>query len=661
MNKITPQDKESKSQDLVQENISQLKQLFPEIVSEGKVDFEVLQEILGEEVIEDEEYYKFTWAGKAKARREANKPSTGTLRPAKEESLNWDKTNNLYIEGDNLEVLKLMQKSYAGKIKMIYIDPPYNTGKDFVYKDNYKDNLKNYQELTGQVDSEGRKMTTNTESEGRFHSNWLNMMYPRLRLARNLLSDDGVIFMSIDDNEVENLKKIGNEVFGEDNYISDFIWRKKAGGGQADDFFVTEHEHIIVYKKSSHFSWKDQEVLDDIRNYNKKDDEGSYKLVKLAKWGNTARRVDRPSMYFPLRDPNGNDNFPVAPDGNEGRWRVGKDKLKKLLDDNLIHWEIKNKVYVPYEKIYFDSNKIKKNKTRSIIYNVAQTGDGSNTLTKLFGNKDIFENPKPIELINEFIQYNLLKNEMLLDFFSGSATSAHAIMALNAEDGGNRKHIQVQLPEPTDEKSEAYKAGYKKLTDIGKERIRRAGKQILEDLEQKIQEQQEKLQKLKDKEAELTEIDELDKEIKKLKTRKENFDVGFKVFKLDSSNIKAWSGSTEDLKENLLSQVENIKTDRSQEDVLYEILIKFGIDLTAPILTKSIDNKTIYTIGYGALFVCLDDEITVDIAKAIGEWKNELDPEKTKVVFRDAGLDDVTKTNAIQILKQFEIAEVRSI
>ena len=654
MNKITTQDNESKSLDLVQDNIEKLKQLFPEIISEGKVDFEVLQEILGEEVIDEEEYYKFTWAGKAQARREANKPSTGTLRPAPEESVNWDNTQNLYIEGDNLEVLKLLQKSYAGKVKMIYIDPPYNTGKDFVYKDNYKDNLKNYQELTGQVDSEGNKMTTNTESQGRFHSNWLNMMYPRLRLARNLLSDDGVIFMSIDDNEVENLKKIGNEIFGEDNFISNIIWQKKYAPQNDAKWFTDNHDHILLFAKSKQkYNLIPLPRTQKQNKYyinNDNDGRGLWRTDNILVKSYTKSRV------FPITNPNTGQEY-LPPKGR--CWRYAKDTVTKMLSENRLYFG-KDGNGAPQVKRYL--SEVKKGVTPLTIWLREHVGDnqeGKNELNSLF---DIptFDTPKVVRLLKRMMHISCDRNDVILDFFSGSATTAHAVMKLNAEDGGNRKHIQVQLPEPTDEKSEAYKAGYKSLTDIGKERIRRAGKQILDNLDQQLKDLEGKLAKLKEK-GDSGAIEATTQEIADLKERKEKLDIGFKVFKLDSSNIKAWSGSTENLKENLLSQVENIKPDRSQEDVLYEILIKFGIDLATPILTKEVGNNKLFSIGYGALFVCLDDEINLDVAQAIGEWKNELEPKTAKVVLKDAGLDDVTKTNATQTLNQFGISEVRSI
>jgi adenine-specific DNA-methyltransferase len=364
---------------------------------------------------------------------------------------------------------------------MIYIDPPYNTGNDFIYNDDFSETSEDFEKTTGQLDEQGVKQTAkiNSRADGRFHSKWLNMMYPRLKLAHRLLSDDGVIFISIDDNEVAQLRKICDEIFGEENFIGIFIWRKKEGGGQAKEHFVVEHEYILVFKKSDMFIWKDKEEERNISEYKKSDDNGVFKITKLAKWGNTARREDRPTMYFHLNAPDGSEVYPVAPDGNDGRWRVGKERMNEIISSNLIYWEKKEDYWVPYEKEYF-ANQIKIIKQRSILYDLASTGDGSNILTSLFEKKDVFENPKPIELLDVFIKHVTQTNSIILDFFSGSSTTAHAVMQLNAEDGGNRQFIMVQLPEECNEKSEAYKAGFKNICEIGKERIRRAGKCIAE-------------------------------------------------------------------------------------------------------------------------------------------------------------------------------------
>ncbi|WP_431107203.1 site-specific DNA-methyltransferase [Winogradskyella poriferorum] len=619
--KINKGDNLSQSENIVESNIDKLKALFPEIVTEGKIDFKVLQEVLGEEVEQGEEYYRFTWAGKANARREAQKPSTGTLRPAPEESVDWDTTQNLYIEGDNLEVLKLLQKSYAGKVKMIYIDPPYNTGKDFVYKDNYKDNLRNYQEVTGQLDEEGNKLSTNSDSDGRYHSNWLNMIYPRLRLARNLLKDDGVIFMSIDDNEVENLRKVCNELFGEENFVANVIWQKKYAPQNDAKWFTDNHDHILLYAKSK--SKYDLIPLPRTQKQNKyyinddNDGRGLWRTDNILVKSYTANRV------FPIINPNTKEEF-LPPKGR--CWRYSKDTIDRMLVENRLYFG-KDGDGAPQVKRYL--SEVKQGVTPLTLWLREEVGDnqeGKNELNSLF---DIptFDTPKVVRLIKRMLHLSTKENDIVLDFFSGSGTTAHAVMQLNSEDGGNRTHIQIQLPETTDEKSEVYKAGYKTIAEIGKERIRRAATKIKEEHPDKA---------------------------KKL-------DLGFKVFKLDTSNIKAWDGNPANLDNSLFDAQDNIKTYRTEHDVLYEILLKFGLDLTLPIEEKQIESKTVFSVGYGALFICLGDNLNSNIAEGIGKWKEELQPEVCRVVFKDSGFTDVEKTNSVQILKRFGITEIKSI
>lgn len=605
----------SQSLDIEEVNKEKLKSVFPECFAEGKLDIDKLLNLCGEYIDNDFEKYKFEWKGKSECYRIAGKRSTGTLRPCKEESVNFDTTNNLYIEGDNLEVLKLLQTAYYRKVKMIYIDPPYNTGNDFVYEDDFKDPIAKYKEVTQQTTK------SNPETMGRYHTNWLNMMYPRLRLASNLLRDDGVIFISIDENEITNLKKLCNEVFGEENYIGSFIWRKKDGGGQAKEHFVIEHEFIVVYQKSSAFVWYDKEEARDISQYNKVDERGNYKVTKLAKWGNTARREDRPSMYFPLITPDGTEAFPIAPDGNDGRWRVGRERMNELLSDNLIHWEQKFGKWIPYEKEYF-ANQVKIIKQRSILYNIANTGDGSNILTELFNYKDIFENPKPIELVKVFLYASTKENDIILDFFSGSGTTAHSVMQLNAEDGGDRRFICVQLPEMCDENSQGKKVGLQNICEIGKERIRRAGKKIAE--------------------------------------QNSSIDVGFKVFKLDSSNLIKWDSTptedVEELQKRLALLNETIKAERNELDVVYEAMLKLGIKLDIPVKEVNINDKKEYLIEDNDAYtlICLDygsDGITADDMKTMCE---EYKPTRI-VASEQAFKDDIALSNAHYILKDHNI------
>ena len=597
-----------------QANVEKLKEVFPEVFADGKVDFDKLQGLLGHYIADDKEKYSFSWKGKADSLRLAQKRSTGTLRPCKEESKNWDTTDNLYIEGDNLEVLKLLQSSYLNSIKMIYIDPPYNTGNDFVYTDDFADGIAHYKEVTGQTTK------SNPETAGRYHTNWLNMMYPRLKLARNLLTDDGVIFISIDENEIANLRKICNEIFGEDNFIGTFIWRKKDGGGQAKDYFVIEHEYIVGYRKSDALQWEDEKEIRDINEYKKIDAKGRYKITKLAKWGNTARREDRPSMYFPLNAPDGTLAYPIAPDGNDGRWRIGKVKMNELVQNDLIYWEKKNDLWIPYEKEYF-TNQSKIIKQRSILYDVANTGDGTDCLTELFGIKDIFENPKPFEIIIKLLKPVTSKNDIILDFFSGSATMAHAVMKLNAEDGFNRKYICVQLPEKTESNSVANKAGYQTICEIGKERIRRAGEKIKEEN--------------KDKEG-----------IEKL-------DIGFKVFKLDSSNLVKWDNTSttdeEEVKKRIQQSLFYLVEGREDLDLVYEIMLKYGLSLTLPVEERKFDGVTAYIINHPdyKVLVCLAPNITLSAVE-------EMDKETIGTyIFADRCFADANiLSNTEEILKK---------
>lgn len=661
LDKITKGDQLSQSLDIVNDNIARLKELFPEVLTEGKIDFKVLQDILGKEIEDEEEYYRFTWAGKTQARREAHKPSTGTLRPAKEESVNWDTTENLYIEGDNLEVLKLLQKSYAGKIKMIYIDPPYNTGKDFVYKDNYKDNLKNYQQISGQIDSEGNKLFTNSDSEGRYHSNWLNMIYPRLQLARNLLTEDGVIFMSIDDNEVENLKKIGNEIFGETNFVASMIWQKKTGSSDAKNIAIIT-EYLLVFSKNSLvLNLNQNENAHDSKRYRFKDEyydeRGAFYYDNLDR-GTLGYHK---SLDYGVKTPDGKEAFPNGRKSqfNDGwRWKWGKEKLEWGIENGFIEVvesSSKDCGYGVYYKIYLNVDnegaQIKRSSPyKNLIQGILNT-NASAEAKELFDRTGVFSNPKPTELISKLLEIGIGKNDIIMDFFSGSSTTAHSVIKLNAEDNGSRKYILVQLPEQTEEKSEAFNAGYKTITEIGKERIRRAGKKIIND-------KLEDVTKLKAKNSLLQEDKE---EIENLEKIINNLDTGFKVFKLDSSNIKGWDGNPDNLIDSLFDSQDNIKTGRTEEDVLFEILLKYGLDLTLPIEEKIIEDKKVFSVGFGALFICLADGITNKVAEGIGAWKEALKPEGCRVIFKDSGFGDVEKTNSVQTLKRFGIHEIKSI
>ncbi len=637
------------STDLVANNIETLKNLFPTIVKEGKIDLKELQSLLGENVEETDEFYRFTWAGKNQARIEANKPSTATLRPNQADSKNWDTTQNVFIEVDNLEVLKLLQKSYANKIKMIYIDPPYNTGKDFVYKDNYKDNLGNYLTLTGQTDDEGKKLSTNTETDGRYHSNWLNMMYPRLRLARNLMKDDGVIFMSIDDNEVHNLRRLCDEIFGEENFVTNIIWHKKYGAANDAKYFSDVHDHILVYCKNIN-KWRPNmfERPEELNlKYKNSDDDPRGEWIAT----NLSVKTYSKSNDYIIKGPTGIDFNPPP----SRAWVVSWDKYNELLNDGRITFG-KDNTSRPYLKTYLSEVQDGIVPTTIWSYNDAGHNIGAKSeIRDLFSDSTVpFDTPKPTKLLKRIISVgeNKAKDDFILDFFSGSGTTAHAVMQLNSEDGGSRKCISVQLPEPTDEKSEAFKANYKTIAEITKERIRRAGKLIYDNQKQKIYE-------LKQKNSLLQEDKD---QIINLQTALENLDIGFKAFKLDSSNIVAWDGNPDNLEASLDLFENNIKPNRSEVDILFEILLKYGLDLTVTIEEKTISNKKVYSIGAGTIFICLANDITPAVSEGIGAWKEILNPTRSRVIFKDTGFEnDKNKTNAMQILKRFGIEEVNSI
>ena len=564
--------------------------------------------------------------------------STGTLRPAKEESKNWDNTENIYIEGDNLEVLKLLQKSYHSKIKMIYIDPPYNTGKDFVYKDNFRDNIENYKKVTGQISEEGTKLTTNTETNGRYHSDWLNMMYPRLKLARNLLTDDGVIFISIDENEVANLKKLCEEIFGGENFVA-CCPRKTRGSAttKSDAELQKLHDYLLIFWKNKSISKFKLKNIGQ-KEYPYTDERGDFFIVPLQDNGPHGTKTARPNLYYPiyynksintfsLEEKEGDVVFvPKKHKNDDGTWMWSKPKFIKDSKDLYLK---NDQIYI---KHYYDENEDQNRYQRNKSFlDEFQNTAGTKVLNTLFENSGVFENPKPMKLVEWCLNLSVDKDSILLDFFSGSSTTAHSVIQLNAEDGGNRKYIMVQLPEVCDESSEAYKAGYKNICEIGKERIRRAGEKIKSDESLPLE-------------------------------NREKLDIGFKVFKLDSTNIKEWDTNTEDLQQTLLDSMENIKSDRNSLDVLYEILLKYGLDLNIPID----ENTDFYSIGGGSLLVSLNKEINDEVIDSIcKEYRNllEIDKDfKTTVILRDNSFkNDVDKTNAIKKLEQIGINEIRSI
>ena len=638
------------SEDIVANNIERLKEIFPTIFSEGKLVIEELQALLGEYIEKDKEFYQMTWAGKTEAQKEANKVSTGTLRPNKSESKDWDTTGNIFIEGDNLEVLKLLQKSYSNKIKMIYIDPPYNTGNDFIYKDNYKDNLSNYLELSGQLGEDGKKISSNTDSDGRYHSNWLNMMYPRLKLARNLLTNDGVIFISIDDNEQGNLIKMCNEIYGEENYVGSFAVQLNPRGRNLDKFIAKTHEHVLIFLKnydldSSIVGMEKEGSMED--EYNLEDNRGKYRIIGLRNRNQSFNPQTRPKLFYPLYindktlkvSVNRSDLYcievlPETVEGVKTCWTWGRDKVTNE-NDLLTAKKVGDKYQVFRKDYLYDFNG---NKSLTLAKSLWIDKDinndyGKKSIKDLF-DTNIMDFPKSPYLIKKLLNIGSNRNCIVLDFFAGSGTTAQSVMELNAENGGNRKYISVQLPEPTNEKTEAYKAKFYTISAITKERIRRAG--------------------------------ELVKDVNKDKDGIEQLDIGFRAFKLDSSNIQAWDTSVEQFEGQLdffaSNNGDSIKSDRTEEDVLFEILLKYGLDLTLPIQEKNLNDATIYNIGFGAMYICLNDKINVAVATAIGEWHKESSDNKPSVIFKDAGFaNDADKTNTIQTLRQAGIENVKSI
>ena len=615
------------SVDLTAQNIAHLKELFPEILTDGeKIDFDMLKTVLGGEVDSENERYQFTWHGKKKMIAGTQKPSKGTLRPDKEKSKNFDTTENLYIEGDNLEVLKLLQKSYNNKIKMIYIDPPYNTGKDFVYKDNFKDGVQNYLEQTGQVDSEGNILSTNAESNGRFHTDWLNMMYARLKLARNLLTDDGVIFISLDDNELENLKKICNEIFGEINFLGNIIWERAFAPKNDAKNFSVSHDYICTFAKNiNEFQIGElSRSLDNINRYKNPDND------PRGPWtsGDLSVKTYSSKTDYIIKTPSG--RLVSPPHGS--CWRVSKERFDELVKENRI-WFGESGENVPRLKRFL--SEVKSGITPTTLWRhevVGHNQEGRQELKKIFDDKGYFDGPKPLRLLNQILKVaNVSKECFILDFFSGSATTAHATMQLNAEDGGNRKFIMVQLPEALDEKSEAYKDGYRTICDIGEERIRRAGEKIKAELVEKQQKS-----------------GMLDENI----VDPESLDIGFKVLKLDTSNIREWNVDFENLENELDLYDTPFVEGRSELDVVYEIMLKQGLELTYPIETFEVNGQTVYDIAFGSLFVCLSKKITADIAQAIIARRDEQGTDTSSVIFSDAGFaTDSDKLNCIEILK----------
>ena len=585
----------------------------------------MLRQLLGDNAVEDApEAYEFNWVGKQAARAEVLRPINKTLRPIVEDSVDWDNTQNLYIEGDNLEVLKLLQKSYLGKVKMIYIDPPYNTGNDFVYHDDFAMSADEYAEASGAVDELGNKYIKNTDSNGRYHSDWCSMIYSRLMVARTLLKEDGVIFISIDDNEVENLRKICDEVFGENNFVTNIVWQSTAGSNTGTDI-VTVTENILVYTKNRNV-FKFNGKLSDENSYTLSDEyeniRGKYSLDKMDR-----RRVGShysEALNYPITMPDGSLRYPggYSEKSAEG-WNYlwSKTKVDWGLKNGFIVFKQNNGVWNVYNKRYSkvdnEGNVIERSTPyRNLITSdICNTAQGTAEIRNLFGNR-FFDFPKPTKIINILLNTVVRKDKdsIILDFFSGSATTAHAVMQLNAEDGGNRKFIMVQLPEETPEDSEARKAGYNTIPEIAKERIRRAGKKIKE-------------------ESPLTTKD---------------LDTGFRVFRLDDSNYENVEHSPKDWNQDQLDLfLNNIKADRSELDLLFGCMLDWGVKLSLPMTQEQVDGKTIYTVNEGDLVACFAENVTETVVKAMAE-KMPL-----RVIFRDSCFDkDADKINIYETFKQ---------
>jgi len=622
------------SHNLPADKTAELLRLFPEIRTEGDmIDFDKLKLVLGQSVDAGKERYGMTWPGKADCFKTIQAPSTGTLLPAPEESVDFDTTENLIIEGDNLNVLKLLQKAYLGKVKMIYIDPPYNTGNDFIYPDNYAESLQTYLEYTGQVDTEGRKFGTNTDTDGRFHSRWMNMMYPRLYLARNLLRDDGIIFISIDDFEYENAKRICDEIFGEENFLENIIWKKRYGGGAKEKFLVSVHEYILCYARNIDlieplFVPQSQESID--RYYTLKDDNfeqrGPYRTHPLEA---TKSMGERKNLIFPIPAPDGTQVLPKR------QWLWSRERVAESLSKGEIaflkdkdgNWSVHTKQYLKDV-----DGSVRQSKAFSIIDDV-YTQHGTNEIIDLFGDAQLFPFPKPSKLLLPLLHLAASEpDSIILDFFSGSGSLAHAILELNKQDNGNRKFILVQLPEPTRVKKDdnswvetsAWKAGFKNIADITKERVRRI------------------IKKLNYEEAGQFQLGETQ-------------DRGFRVFKLAESNFKGWEASAPKdstaLAQQLELHIDHIREGRTSEDILYEILLKSGFPLTTPVEKIELESKSVYSVAGGGMLICLEKELTLEVIRAMAEKKPQ------RVICLDLGFagNDQLKANAVQIFKTKEV------
>ncbi|MGO8973317.1 MAG: site-specific DNA-methyltransferase [Steroidobacteraceae bacterium] len=631
--KDEPEKLDLKSAGLVEDRRAQIARLFPEVRTEGgKLDFEQLKRALGETVDAGKERYGLVWPGKAECFKTIQAPSIATLRPATNESVNFDTTANLIIEGDNLEVLKLLQKSYLGKVKMIYIDPPYNTGNDFIYPDNYAERLQTYLEYTGQVDSEGRKFGTNTDADGRFHSKWLNMMYPRLYLARNLLQRDGLICISIDDREKSNLTRLCNEIFGEENYKGTIVRTTGQTTGQDSGGLGASFDYIVIYSMDADVELSGLPLDDDdLERYQEEDAKGKYALWQLRKTGSGDRREDRPTMFFAVKSPDNTDVWPIGPTGYESRWRYDPKGYKKLCDEDLIVWKKRPKNgaedWWPYVKTYLEG----RTKRPSPLWDDLDGSKKASRDLRALMDGNVFDHPKPVGLVRRLMQIAPPgeSRPLFLDFFAGSGTLAQAVLESN-RDGGDARFILVQLPEPTKvangdgtyTETGASKAGYATIADVMKERVRRVIKKLQESEGGKLN----------------------------LTVNKDQ-DRGFRVFKLAESNFKIWDAepakNADAVERQLALHIDHLRDDRTTYDFLYEILLKSGFPLAARAETLELAGKSVFSAVDGALFICLERELTLDLIRAMADRKPE------RAVCLDEGFagNDQLKTNAVQTFK----------
>lgn len=644
------------SPDMVQGNVEKIAALFPNCVTEGPdghggmkrtIDFDKLRQMLSGDVLEGDEAYEFTWVGKKAAMVEANKPTRQTLRPCPEESKNWDTTENLYIEGDNLQVLKLLQESYLGKVKMIYIDPPYNTGHDFIYNDHFEMDRGEYEQQTSMFDEDGnRNFIENTDSNPRFHSDWCSMMYSRLMLARNLLTEDGIIFISADDNEVDNLKKICSEIFGTINFVATFPWRKRTAKSDVPFGVSQDYEWIICFAKSGNFSASAKGK--ERKYYETPDFPGRpWRVHDLTKQTTAS---ERPNSYFTITDPKNGEQYPANPNRT---WAITEETFKSYYAADRIvfpgDYDFLN-IQKPVLRYWKDDDVAKAGEnfgrvpvSTKLAEDIGMSQDGTKEITELFNGR-IFSFPKPSSLIKFLASIHTKMDDIVLDFFSGSATTAHAVMQLNAEDGGHRKFIMVQLPEACDEKSEAYKAGYKTICDIGKERIRRAGQKIVEVNAHLLNAVRAGALQKGEPYAEFTTSETARKAQQEIAA---TLDTGFRVFKLDDSNMRDVYFAPDDYTQDMLSMMEsNIKPDRTALDLLFGCLLEWGLPLSMPYRSETIDGCTVHTYNDGDLIACFDEQIPATVVEAIARRQ------PLRAVFRDSSFSSSPeKINLTEIFK----------